>query len=54
MPVLIIEDNVAISTMLSKFLKMEGMKCTVSNSGLNGLEMIQKKKYFQIYFFVYQ
>ena len=48
MPVLIIEDNVAISTMLSKFLKMEGMKCTTSNSGRNGLEMIQKKEWDNI------
>jgi DNA-binding response OmpR family regulator len=48
MSILIIEDNVAISTMLSKFLKMEGMKCTISNSGRNGLEMIQKKEWDNI------
>jgi two-component system OmpR family response regulator len=45
MEVLIIDDNEQITTMLSKFLKLEGMACTVSNSGRNGLEIIQKKEW---------
>jgi DNA-binding response OmpR family regulator len=45
MSVLIIEDNVAISTMLSKFLKKKGMTCTVSNSGRDGLELILKNEW---------
>ena len=45
MEILIIDDNKAITKMLSKFLKMEGIACTVSNSGKNGLEVIQKNKW---------
>jgi len=45
MEILIIDDNKAITTMLSKFLKMEGIACTVSNSGKNGLEVIQKNEW---------
>ena len=48
MSLLIIEDNESIAIMLSKFLKMEGMKCTISNSGRNGLEMILKKEWNKI------
>lgn len=45
MQVLIVDDNESITTMLSKFLKMEGIACTISNSGKNGLEIIQKNEW---------
>ena len=45
MEVLVIDDNESITTMLSKFLKINGIMCTVSNSGRNGLEIIQKKEW---------
>ncbi len=41
MGILIIDDNEAITTMLAKFFKLEGIECTVSNSGQSGLDMIQ-------------
>ncbi|RMW33236.1 MAG: response regulator [Candidatus Nitrosomarinus sp.] len=40
MTVLIIDDNEAITNMLAKFFKLEGIECTVTNSGQSGLDMI--------------
>jgi len=48
MSILIIDDNESITTMLAKFFKMEGIECVVSNSGRNGLEMIQKNSWKNI------
>jgi len=48
MKILIVDDNKSITTMLSKFLKMEGITCTVANSGRNGLELILKKEWDNI------
>lgn len=45
MEVLLVEDNQSITKMLSKFLELEGIKCSTSNSGQNGLEMIQNHEW---------
>jgi len=45
MRILIIDDNVSISTMLSEYLTMKGHECISSNDGRNGLNLIQKEKY---------
>lgn len=45
MKILIIEDNESIASMLSQYLAIKGHKCTVSNSGTNGLELILRDKY---------
>lgn len=41
----IIDDNVDITTMLSKYLSIKGHSCSVSNSGRNGLSMIISNPY---------
>ncbi len=43
--VLIVDDNVSITKMLSKWLTAKGHEVTVSNDGKNGLTMILEKKF---------
>ena len=43
--VLIIDDNVSITKMLSKWLSAKGHDVTVSNDGKNGLTMILENKF---------
>ncbi|HEY4681366.1 MAG TPA: response regulator [Nitrosarchaeum sp.] len=45
MNILIIDDNQSITTMVSKYLKLKGNECVVSNSGKEGLKMILQNKY---------
>lgn len=40
-----IDDNQSITNMLSKFLKMKGHDCTVSNNSRNGLNLILQQKF---------
>ena len=40
-----VDDNVSITNMLSKFLKMKGHDVTVSNNSKNGLNMILQQKF---------
>ncbi len=43
--VLIIDDNVSITKMLTKWLTVKGHEVTVSNDGKNGLTMILNNKF---------
>jgi DNA-binding response OmpR family regulator len=43
--VLLIDDNQDITKMMSKFLKLSGHECTVSNDGRNGLSLIESQKW---------
>ncbi|PIW35337.1 MAG: response regulator [Nitrosopumilales archaeon CG15_BIG_FIL_POST_REV_8_21_14_020_33_23] len=43
--VLIVDDNVSITKMLSKWLTAKGYEVTVSNDGKNGLTMILENKF---------
>ena len=43
--VLIIDDNVSITSTLSKFLSFKKIKCTTVNDGLTGISMIKKKSF---------
>lgn len=45
MDILIVDDNLSITTMLEKYLTIKGYTCTVSNSGRNGLSLIENKKF---------
>lgn len=45
MNVLIIDDNVDITEMVSKYLDMSGHSCEFANEGRNGLNMIKSKNY---------
>lgn len=45
MKILLVDDNVDISTMFSKYFTIKGHKCTVSNNGQNGLRMIENQNY---------
>ncbi|HJT10078.1 MAG TPA: response regulator [Candidatus Nitrosotalea sp.] len=45
MKILLIDDNDSITDMLSKYLKVKGHECTVSNDGRNGLTLIQQEKF---------
>ena len=45
MKLLIIDDNVSITTALAKFLKFKGFDCATVNDGRNGLEMIKNGSY---------
>ena len=40
-----IDDNVEITNMMSKFLRLNGHDCTVSNDGRNGLVLIENQKF---------
>ena len=43
--ILLIDDNVSMTGLFSRYLDMKGLTCTVSNDGQNGLEFIQTKKF---------
>lgn len=43
--ILLIDDNEQITSMLEMLFKIEGHTCTISNDGMNGLNLIQSKKY---------
>lgn len=45
MKVLFVDDNVDITTMLSKYLEIKGHSCTVENDGRNGLQRITNGEY---------
>ena len=45
MKILLIDDNVNITSMLSKYLKLKEIDCDISNDGRNGLELIKHGKY---------
>lgn len=45
MKVLLIDDNVETSVMLSKFLGLKGYDCIVSNDGRNGLALINSNNF---------
>ena len=45
MNILIVDDNQSITTMVSKYLRLKGNECAVSNSGKEGLEMILQNEY---------
>lgn len=45
MKIHIIDDNVDITTMMSKYFALKGHSCSVSNSGHNGLNMIISNPY---------
>ena len=40
-----IDDNVEITNMMSKFLRLNGHDCMVSNDGRNGLVLIENQKF---------
>ncbi len=43
--ILIIDDNENITKMFSKFFELKGYECTISNSGRNGLTLLEDKKF---------
>ena len=45
MKIQIIDDNIDITTMLSKYFTLKGHSCSVSNNGHNGLNMIATNQY---------
>lgn len=45
MKILLIDDNINITKMLSKFLDSKGHKCTFANDGGNGLNLILNQKF---------
>lgn len=47
--ILIIDDNKDITKMFSKYLKMKGFECLVSNNGRNGLEQIKANTFSHIF-----
>lgn len=47
--ILLIDDNVDITKMFSKYLKMKGFECLVSNNGRNGVEQIKANSFSHIF-----
>ena len=45
MKVLIIDDTKSITEMFSSYLELKGHNCTLSNSGRNGLQLIEHEKF---------
>ncbi len=45
MRVLVIDDNVDITGMFERYLKLKGYDCTVSNNGVNGLNLIKNQSF---------
>jgi len=43
--ILIIDDNISISKMLSKVLELEGHDCMISNEGRNALTLLENQKF---------
>lgn len=49
MKVLIVDDNKDITEMLSRYLKVKGIDCASTNDPLNGLTLIKKEKYDNVF-----
>ncbi|MEW6044728.1 MAG: response regulator [Thermoproteota archaeon] len=45
MDILLIDDNQDITKMFSKYFKLRGHNVSVSNSGQNGLQLIESQKF---------
>lgn len=45
MKVLVVDDNVDITGMFSKYLSLKGYECAVSNSGANALNLIKTQSF---------
>jgi len=45
MKVLLIEDNVTLSRMMSKYFRIKKIDCTISINGTEGLELILEQKH---------
>lgn len=45
MKILIVDDNVDIAKMLSKYLTMKGHTCSVVNDGKNGLNLLENQTF---------
>ena len=45
MKVLVVDDNVDITGMFSKYLSLKGYECAISNSGANALNLIKKQSF---------
>lgn len=45
MRILLIDDNLDITTMLSKYFTIKGHICQVANDGHNGLNMIENQRF---------
>jgi len=45
MKVLLIEDNVSLSKMMSKYFRIKKIDCTISINGTEGLELILEQKH---------
>jgi len=45
MKVLVVDDNVDITGMFSKYLSLKGYECAVSNSGSNALNLIKNQSF---------
>jgi len=45
MKILLVDDNKDITTMLSKYLKLSGHECLVTNDGRNGLNIMLNQKF---------
>ncbi len=48
MKILLIDDNDSITEMLSKYLRIKGHECIVSNDGRNGLTLIEQEKFHAV------
>ncbi len=45
MKILVVDDNVDITEMFSKYLSLKGYECAISNSGQNALSMIKNQSF---------
>ncbi len=45
MKVLVVDDNVDITEMFSKYLSLKGYECVISNSGSNALNLIKNQTF---------
>lgn len=45
MDLLLVDDNLDITNMFSKYFKLKNHSVSVANSGLNGLQMIETQKF---------
>ena len=45
MKILIIDDNADITDAMSMYIESQGIDCTVSNQGMNGLELIKQNNF---------
>jgi len=49
MKILIVDDNKNITDMLSKYLKVKGFDCVISNDGRNGFNLMKQGKYDTVF-----